>query len=71
MASVGGTNTAAGYVPHLNYRGLRCPVRLATVRTERGAVLVTTWGSLPQPVRRRGCYLFALPGGGTIEGPIR
>lgn len=67
----GGTETAAGYVPHLSFRGLHCPVKLATVSTSRGRQVVMNWQQKPQPVRRGRCYVYALPGGYSVEGPIR
>lgn len=66
----GGTLTSAGFIPHLRYRGLRCPVRVMILNTSRGNVVATNWLQRPLPQRRGHCYLFALPGGGSIEGPI-
>jgi hypothetical protein len=66
-----GTYTSKGFIPHLRHQGIVCPVKLATVRTARGWMLVMKWDHLPQPVRRGNCYVYALPGGYTVEGPIR
>jgi hypothetical protein len=67
----GGTDTTAGFVPHLDFRGISCPVMLVTTRTPRGRAVVMNWQFKPRPVRRGNCYVYALPGGYTVEGPIR
>jgi hypothetical protein len=66
----GGTLTSAGYIPHLKHRGIHCPVMLEVVRLPiGGAQLYTNHNGLPYPVRTRGGYRYALPGGGFVEGP--
>lgn len=64
---MGGTRTSRGWIPHLAWRGLRCPVKLATVRTHRGPVLAECPEGRPHPLMRHGSYVFALPGGYSVS----
>lgn len=66
------TETSEGAIPHLRFRGLLCPVLLATKAApgpKPGRVLDTNWCGTPRPVvAPSGAYYYALPGGYRVDG---
>ena len=65
-----GVMTSRGFVRHLLYKGMRCPVKLVSLRTERGALLATCPDGNPHPMVRNGVLVYALPGGYSITRDI-
>lgn len=57
----GGTITEEGFIPHLRYEGMDCPVKLYV-----DASSVRNLLELQEPMRRKGKLVYALPGGGEI-----
>jgi hypothetical protein len=64
-----GTLTADGFIQHLEYRGLRLPVKLES--RGRSVLRADTSSRHPLPARTEdGAYLFVLPGGATIAAKV-
>jgi len=63
-----GTDTSVGFISHLWYRELRCPVKLETYIDSNGSTQLCEHPNTPQrPKRDRyGNYIYALPNGGEI-----
>lgn len=63
------TETTDGVIPHFNFGGISCPVRIATKTARNGGAPVrvaveTSLTNLPTPEKSpSGKYIYALPGG--------
>lgn len=71
------TMTSEGYVPHLKVVTgdgvILAPVKLRTVRVAKGVRVYLDYSKEsdrrhPEPMRRNGRLVFALPGGGEVLG---
>lgn len=70
IRNTAGTNTSEGFISHITYRGLRCPIKLLRLFVDDGwQLLMRKIGDdrLPVPQKdSRGNYIYALPAGGEI-----
>lgn len=62
------TMTTHGEIPHVEYNGILCPVKITMTKARQLAV---TKDGIPEPKVDGRRYVHALPGGGYILGELK